>query len=438
MKSMRSIRRAALGGSLLLALLPEPSLAAPPTAPAFIWQGFYIGADAGYGFGVGKTTIPGTLDTDFIGGRGFIGGVLGGYNYMIMPRTLVGIEADANWSNIAHTTSVQDNPGDIFNLKIAQKQAYSVRGRFGYLLAPETLLYGTAGWSWSQFNFSIGFTGLGTDNEMLWLGGPQVGAGIETMVVPGWIARLEYLHTFYNNGTFSSAIISGNLGSDAVVKPSIGVGRLALIYNFAPGAPSPWQAPVAQPSWNGIYVGAALGAGVANAKVEFTGTSPNSIDGVGIPGILPTALVGYDWRVAPSWVVGVEGEVAPGVSTADFVVDWTAAVRARGGYLLTPATLLYGSVGWLTTGIRTTSIISDLVTIPSQRVNAIAFGGGVETAISDHWLARFDYQYAVTTRVHDVSVDFAGFATGMVDARAQFHIARLGLVYLFDGSPPLR
>ncbi len=421
-----------------MALVPlgiGPVAAAPPPPPAFSWQGFYVGAHAGYGFGVAKAsgslgTEP--LDTDFFGGRGFTGGLLAGYNYMVMPRTLIGIEGDANWGNITHTDTAQDSLGDSFDMKITQKQAYSLRARFGYLLAPETLLYGTAGWSWSQFSFALDFTGLGADNDTQWFNGPQVGGGIETVVAPGWIARLEYLHSFYNSRAFNSPIVNGFFGSDIAARPSIGVGRLALIYNFGPGASSPWQTPAATPSWNGVYAGAALGAGVANAKVEFTGSNPNSIDGVGISGVLPTAMIGYDWRVAPRWVLGVEGEVAPGLSTADFQVDWTAALRGRVGYLLTPATMIYGSAGWVTTGIRTTSIISGVVTISSQRVNALAMGGGIETAVTNHWLARFDYQYAFTASLHDIAVDFGPFGAGTVDAHAQFHYARLGLVYLLD------
>jgi outer membrane immunogenic protein len=430
---MRLITSGAVGALMLMLL--GPAAAVPPAPPAFSWQGFYAGADIGAGFGVARTRVPlgvDTLDTDFFGGRGFIGGALAGYNVIVMPRTLLGIEGDANWSDVAHADSVQDALGDVFHVRIAQKQAYSLRARLGYLLAPETLLYATGGWSWSQFSFALDYTGLGSDSDMRWFNGPQVGVGIETVVAPGWIARLEYLHSFYNNGTFDSAIVSGFFGGNIEVKPSISVGRLALIHNFGPGAPSPWDAPAAMPSWNGIYVGTAFGAGIANAKVELVGTSPNSIDGVGIPGILPTVMIGYDWRVAPRWVLGLEGEVAPGISTADFQVDWTAAVRGRIGYLLTPATMLYGSAGWVTTGIRTTSIVSDLVTIPSQRVNALAIGLGVEAAITDYWLARLDYQYAFTASLHDITVDFPTFGTGAVDARAQFHYARLGLVYLLD------
>ena len=416
----------------LLSTGAVPARAAPPPPPAMSWQGFYVGAHAGYGFAVAKQSSD-TLSTDFLGGRGFIGGLLGGYNYMVMPRVLVGIEGDASWSNIAHNDSIQDSIGDVFTLKVEQKQAYSVRGRFGYLLAPETLLYGTAGWAWSQLDYALNLSGLAAETDSQWFNGPQVGGGIETMIAPGWRARLEYLHTFYNSGRFNSAVADALLGDNREFRPSFGVGRIALIYNLGPDAPSLWQGPTITPSWNGFYAGGALGAGVANAQVEFTGGPPNSID-VGIPAVFPTAMVGYDWRVAPRWVIGAEAEVAPGISTADFQVDWTAALRGRVGYLLTPATMLYGSAGWVTTGVRTTSIVMDVITVPSQRVNAMEIGGGIESAVSEHWLARFDYQYAFTGSLHDIAVDFGTFGNGTVDAHAQFHYARLGLVYLFDGK----
>jgi outer membrane immunogenic protein len=136
--------------------------------------------------------------------------------------------------------------------------------------------------------------------------------------------------------------------------------------------------------------------------------------------------------VAQRWVIGAEGEIAPGISTADFSLDWTAALRGRVGYLLTPSTMVFGSAGWLTSGIRTSSVVGGAVVIPSQRVNGAQIGGGIETAVTEHWLARFDYQYAFTTSLHDVTFNFTPFGTtGTVDARAQAHCGRLALVYLY-------
>jgi outer membrane immunogenic protein len=408
-----------------------PVYKAPAAAP-YNWTGFYIGAHVGYGFGVSKTSQP--FDTDFLGGRGFVGGLLAGYNYMLTSRWLLGIEGDGSWSDLAHKGDFNDSAGDSFTVNVKQKQAYSVRARFGYLLAPETLLFATAGWSWAQFTYSLNSNFLGSESDSRWFNGPQVGAGIETMVASGWIARLEYLQSFYNAEAFNAPIINSFLGSPLETRPSIGIGRVALIYKFGQGNPSPWQAPVAAPSWNGFYAGGAIGAGIANAKIELVGGPPNAVDGIGIPGVFPTAMAGYDWRFAQHWVLSAEGEVAPGISTADFAVDWTAALRGRLGYLLTPTTMIYGSAGWVTTGIRTTSIVSDVVTIPSQRVNALELGAGVETAIDNHWLARFDYQFAFAGTINDVTfnVNAPFVTTGTVSAHPRFHYARLGLVYLFD------
>src|ERR1700690_2457583 len=56
-----------------------PVYKAPVATPAYSWTSFYVGAHAGYGFGFAKTPEP--IETDFLGGRGFIGGLLAGYNY---------------------------------------------------------------------------------------------------------------------------------------------------------------------------------------------------------------------------------------------------------------------------------------------------------------------------------------------------------------------
>jgi outer membrane immunogenic protein len=122
---------------------------------------------------------------------------------MLAPRWLLGIEADASWSDIDHTEHF-DSFGQTVNAGITEKHAYSVRGRFGYLLTPNTLLYATGGWSWSQFGLSLTSTNFdGTpgpgEGKTLNLSGPEVGFGVETQLGGGWNARLEYLEAFYDN-----------------------------------------------------------------------------------------------------------------------------------------------------------------------------------------------------------------------------------------------
>jgi outer membrane immunogenic protein len=409
-----------------MAVKATPPAVTPAAAPS--WEGFYVGAAVGLGIGVTKTTEP--FQSDYMSSRGGVVGLLAGYNHMLAPRWLVGVEVDANLSDLNHTETENDGFGDVVTLQLTEKAAYSARGRFGYLLAPDMLLYGTAGWSWSRLDYSLGATGGASETANLALGGPEVGFGVETMLGAGWIARLEYLESFYNNVSFNSAVL---VGSTADVRPAIGVGRLALIYRFGAGDAAAWTAPspAPAPSWNGPYVAGTVAAATGTATIVSWELPGNSISGVGASGVVPTILAGYNWRIAPRWVIGADIGTAPGISATEFRVDWTEAAHGRVGYLLTPATLLYGSVGWFGTGFRTTAL-SDRVTVPSQRLDALEVGAGVDTALDDHWAVRFEYQYGFAQTIHDVTL---AVATGpiVVDARPQLQSAQAGVVYMFGG-----
>ncbi|WP_210114800.1 outer membrane protein, partial [Escherichia coli] len=64
-----------------------------------MWNGFYIGANAGYSWGRDRvsTAIAGVSrsDTD-----GFSGGGQIGYNWQFSPNWVFGVEADIQGSNI--------------------------------------------------------------------------------------------------------------------------------------------------------------------------------------------------------------------------------------------------------------------------------------------------------------------------------------------------
>ncbi len=414
--------------AVIVGLTGAPALAAQVTPPAVSsWEGFYVGADVGSGMGVIKTTEP--FQSDFLGSRGGAWGLLAGYNHMLAPRWLLGVEADATWSDIDHTEVYNDGIGDLATLTLADKDAYSARGRFGYLLAPNTLLYGTGGWSWSHLDYSLNST-AGPETAKLALSGPEVGFGVETMLGKGWSARLEYLEAFYKNGGFNSTFF----GMTFDLRPAVGVGRLALIYRFGAGDVAPWNSPppAPPPSWNGPYIAGTVAAGTGTAKIDSSLAPGNSINGIGASGVLPTLLAGYNWRIAPRWVAGADVGAAPGISSTDFHLDWTEATHGRLGYLLTPATLLYGSAGWFGTGFHTTGLVGDRAMIPSQRANALEIGAGVETAFDAHWAARFEYQYGFAQAIHDVTLNLVG---GSITASAypRIQTAQVGLVYMFDG-----
>lgn len=436
---MRGRKGAAVGIGMLTAFLIVAVDRAEAAPPAPSWEGFYLGADLGYGMGVGQidsSALTGLSSFDFLSGQGPVGGLLAGYNHMITPRWLVGVEGDISFSDITTKVNIFDaTHTDALDVTVEQKRPeYSLRGRIGYLVTPGTLLYGTAGWTWSDFTrYFVVPSAAYSETDKVGFGGPQAGAGIETMIAPGWIARLEYLYSLYDAHAFSTITALGPM------RPDIGVGRIALIHKFGGGSQARWDNAPVQPSWNGFYVGGAIGAGTGSAKVEFP-TSPGTlVDGVGTPAVFPTLLAGYNWRVAPRWVLGAEGEVEPGLSTADFRLDWTGALRGRVGYLLTPATMLYGTAGWLISGFKTTSEFSNLVQIPGQAVHAAEIGGGIETALTDHWAARFEYQYAFAGAISgafSATDPFLALSSVSVpfSAHLQIQYAKLGLVYAFNAQ----
>src|SRR6478609_10839090 len=71
-------------------------IAAPVYVPVFTWTGFYVGANAGYGWGNTSTNNLGQVgDLD-----GFIGGGQVGYNYQI-GQFVLGAEADFQGADLS-------------------------------------------------------------------------------------------------------------------------------------------------------------------------------------------------------------------------------------------------------------------------------------------------------------------------------------------------
>jgi outer membrane immunogenic protein len=140
----------------------------PSAAPPPFWTGFYAGVNAG-GFW-NSASAPATIDwasltapgrlgvvTHFASipqrefawtaGPGFVGGGQVGYNWQVTDNIVIGVETDfqgmagrgnswdAGWMS---GSSSNKSPGSIG----------SVRGRAGYLVAPNLQLYGTGGFSY--------------------------------------------------------------------------------------------------------------------------------------------------------------------------------------------------------------------------------------------------------------------------------------------------
>jgi outer membrane immunogenic protein len=217
---------------------------APP--PVLGWTGFYVGLGLGWrgseeewtttclqptlapGCPTNNTLFPGRFNTDnpaTFDVDGFRVSVYGGYNWQI-ANWVIGIEADAGWADNetvrfgipgTHLTGLAG--GDVSSVR--DNWDVSLRGRLGWLVTPQALLYVTGGVSWLDKEVSAACT-AGSFGAGGWCAfnnatsvsetmiGWTVGAGIEWMFAPNWIARAEYRYADYTGDALNLRFFGAN------------------------------------------------------------------------------------------------------------------------------------------------------------------------------------------------------------------------------------
>ena len=258
-----AIALALIAGSTFAADLPtrkEPAYIPPPPPP--MWTGFYVGLNAGGAWtdNNGSTLASGPLGGDpgwlpaWLGAvsaagasagaqttnaGAFIGGGQAGYNLQFQQNFVVGLEADiqgvagGNGSmSSANIASLGPAPirgyysaGETIGTTIStQKQLDyfgTVRGRLGYLVLPNLLIYGTGGLAYGGVSSSASVFQANNDCSSP-LPGPclapatstggsysstrvgwTAGGGIEWMFLPNWSAKFEYLYYDLGSSTYT-------------------------------------------------------------------------------------------------------------------------------------------------------------------------------------------------------------------------------------------
>ena len=202
-----SVLAALMGSTALAADLPAPMSmpAMPAPAPAvYDWTGFYLGLHGGYAWGESDVELSeaaaGELGDTSIDLEGWLAGVQGGFNYQ-MGSFVIGIEADASWSDIDGSSS-EDGVIIVpvtYNSDLELEWLASVRLRGGFAI-DRALIYGTGGIAFAQMNYDYDITdGGGTefisgsiDENMT---GWTVGGGLEYAATQNFTVKLEYLYT---------------------------------------------------------------------------------------------------------------------------------------------------------------------------------------------------------------------------------------------------
>jgi len=249
----------------------EQGQTTPMASPS--WTGFHIGLDVGYVWDPNVYTaaypvIAGIdmLQTDYFLGsysgithggasalsatgtsrpnvNGFLGGGQVGYDYQFGARFVVGIEGDIQgasahghgaFTGLASTTFFDEascNPAspegkictDVVGSSVQNQKSIdwlgTVRGRFGYLVTPTLLVYGTGGlayggvtartsitqqWGGNEYGpsfISPGAAGNISETRVGW----TLGGGLEWLFLQNWSVKVEYLYYDLGNVQFASS-----------------------------------------------------------------------------------------------------------------------------------------------------------------------------------------------------------------------------------------
>jgi outer membrane immunogenic protein len=202
-----------------------PAYAAPVASALPDWTGFYVGAQAGYGFGHSSGTqnaggtffpvVPYTIDP-----HGFLGGGHLGVNYQL-GMVVLGVEGDVEAADVTGMSSLAAF-GQSYFFNVKTDMLASLRGRAGVAF-DRWLVYGTGGVAWGHVTTPPLSALDGTRT------GWTAGAGVEYAFNTNWSASLEYRYTDLGRvsaaGGEPTAVDDNSLAFHAI--------RVGLSYRFA-------------------------------------------------------------------------------------------------------------------------------------------------------------------------------------------------------------
>lgn len=205
------------------------------------WSGAYVGVNVGYGFGNSGVTNFSPLTNNSLNDQlnlytplttrsdlaGFAGGGQAGYNLKLSAPIVVGAETDISYANIGGSVGTPsiipkfipkdgdeeakwaNVPADASSKSLITWFG-TLRGRVGYLLRDDFLIYGTAGLAYggisasgaiSNYQNYPGSIAIGQYNQVPI--GWTAGAGIEYAVAKNLSLKAEWLYLGFGNQNYA-------------------------------------------------------------------------------------------------------------------------------------------------------------------------------------------------------------------------------------------
>jgi outer membrane immunogenic protein len=258
----------------------------------------------------------------------------------------------------------------------------------------------------------------------------------------------------------------------------LGLGSIASAADMPVKMPLKAPVVVVDP-WVGFYVGANIGYSWGNWSAtnqqfvpplgifnfESTTASPK------VNGVLGGLQAGYNWRLAPQWIWGIEGDVqitgekasetwtdpelpntpppvpnfvprvgGPATLNSEWKFPWFATLRLRAGYNPAENWLLFVTGGLAFGQSKYSFNFSQPGAAPAATAYSLsqsstnvgyALGAGTEYKIDRHWSVKAEYLYVDlgTRTINTTDIDGAPFS---VSYSVRDHIGRIGLNYFFN------
>jgi outer membrane immunogenic protein len=209
---------------------------APIVAPVYSWTGFYVGGDVGalWTRSSGRwDALPDVIDFGELPNSGdlnktaFVGGLHAGYNWQFAPTWVAGIEVDWSWTDAKGSfTQPWDNilvgvrPDALTSMSVGPDWIATIRGRIGYLVVPNALLYFTGGGAWADVKYTASAMNETAINPTPFISptsfsktvsGYVLGGGLEWALWSHWSLRAEYL--FYHLNTATAVVVADITGN---------------------------------------------------------------------------------------------------------------------------------------------------------------------------------------------------------------------------------
>jgi outer membrane immunogenic protein len=181
--------------------------------------------------------------------------------------------------------------------------------------------------------------------------------------------------------------------------------------------------------WTGFYLGGTVGG--ARGMSDLTGDLGEIT--LRQRGAVGTIHAGYNWQIGSAALVGLEADLGTGglggtVTTPSgnsLSTDLKAmgSLRARAGFLVTPALLVYatGGFAWADTEFKLATGANT-----SKWSSGHQLGLGTELKLAPNWSVRLEYIY---TNLEKSLVGFSGTTAARVDP--DFHTVRAGVSFKF-------